>query len=104
MSVISVLLMVIISLGEPGLMGMPGARGPPGPTGDAGEPGKSMQRTTMHFAQSGTQIYLSMSSLNLNLSLAEDLCILKVVMKRKYTENLDPLCSQNFPQCKHQLL
>lgn len=37
--------MVLISLGEPGLMGMPGARGPPGPSGDAGEPGKSIQGT-----------------------------------------------------------
>ena len=42
-SVTSGLLMVIISLGEPGLMGMPGARGPPGPSGDAGQPGKSVQ-------------------------------------------------------------
>lgn len=91
MSVTSVSLMVIISLGEPGLMGMPGARGPPGPTGDAGEPGKSIERIKMLFAQSGTQMYLSISSLNLNLSLAEDLCILKVVMKAKYVENLDPL-------------
>lgn len=91
MSVTSVSLVVIVSLGEPGLMGMPGARGPPGPTGDAGEPGKSVQRTTMLFAQSGTQMYVSISSLNLNLSLAEDLCILKVIMKGKYIENLDPL-------------
>lgn len=41
--------MVIISLGEPGLMGMPGARGPPGPSGDAGEPGKSIQRTKNNY-------------------------------------------------------
>lgn len=55
-SVTSGLLMVIISLGEPGLMGMPGARGPPGPSGDAGQPGKSIQTTKILFAQSGTQM------------------------------------------------
>lgn len=55
-SVTSGLLMVIISLGEPGLMGMPGARGPPGPSGDAGQPGKSIQRTKILFAQSGIQM------------------------------------------------
>lgn len=49
MSVTFVSLMVIISLGEPGLMGMPGARGPPGPTGDAGEPGKSIRENKNAF-------------------------------------------------------
>lgn len=53
-SVSSGLLMVIISLGEPGIMGMPGSRGPPGPPGDAGQPGKSIQRTKICFVHSGT--------------------------------------------------
>lgn len=70
--------MVIISPGEPGLMGMPGARGPPGPSGDAGEPGKSIQRTEILFAQSGTQMSLSrISSLHMKLRLAEDLCTVR---------------------------
>lgn len=77
-SVTSGLLMLVISLGEPGLMGMPGARGPPGPSGDAGQPGKNTQRTKIPFAQSGTQTSLStISSLNLKLRLAEDLCTVR---------------------------
>lgn len=56
-------LMVIISLGEPGLMGMPGARGPPGPTGDAGQPGKTTERANPLFVQP----LLTISSLNLKL-------------------------------------
>lgn len=77
-SVISGLLMVIVSPGEPGLMGMPGARGPPGPSGDAGEPGESIQRTEILFAQSGAQMSLSrISSLYLKLRLADDLCTVR---------------------------
>lgn len=48
--------MVIIFLGEPGLMGMPGARGPPGPSGDAGQPGKSIQRTKIPCSVRNTDV------------------------------------------------
>lgn len=37
-------MLVMLSLGEQGLMGMPGTHGPQGPSGDPGKPGNRAER------------------------------------------------------------